>query len=135
MVTVALVTPLTMVGVPMEQTAVLAESTESATVSPEVDCAPTVKAPLKLALAGAVCVKVIAWPNGTVGVSTRVTVSATLIVMVAEGAGGAAVVAVVVLNASDCVKLDPDDVLVKLLNCELSVNVIVPAGVPLAGEV
>ena len=55
--------------------------------------------------------------------------------MVVGGAGGAAVVAIVLLNARVCVKLDPEAVLVKLLNPALSVNVIVPLGVPFAGAV
>jgi hypothetical protein len=44
MVTVALVTPLATLGVPSEQTPVLLPSTDRVTVSPESDCAPTVKA-------------------------------------------------------------------------------------------
>jgi hypothetical protein len=42
-VTVALVTPPNTLGAPSEQTDVLPEPTDNVTVSPEVDCAATVK--------------------------------------------------------------------------------------------
>jgi hypothetical protein len=70
---------------------------------------------------------------------TALTPSLTLMgsliemLIVVGGAGGAAVVGTVVLSARDCVKLDPEAALVRLLNAALSVNVIVPLGVPLAG--
>ncbi len=57
------------------------------------------------------------------------------IVMVVRGSAGAAVVEAVVLSARVCVKLDPDGVLARLLKPALSVNVIVPLGVPFAGAV
>ena len=62
-------------------------------------------------------------------------ISGIEIEIVVGGSGGAAVVATEVPSARDCVKLEPDAVLVRLLNGALSLNVILPLGVPVAGAV
>jgi len=61
-VTVALVTPPTVVRVPSEQTPLLPASTDNPTFSPEVESAATGKVLWSVAVVGAGVVNEIVWP-------------------------------------------------------------------------
>src|ERR1700721_2752528 len=62
-VTVALVIPPATLDVPMAQTDVLAEFSDSVTVNPDVDCAATGNVLTKIALAGAEVVNETDWAS------------------------------------------------------------------------
>jgi hypothetical protein len=66
----------------------------------------------------------------TVSVSVTVMVSFTETATDVGGSDGAPVLAPAAPSATDCVKFDPVDVLVRLLRPALSVKVMVPVGVP-----
>lgn len=70
--------------------------------------------------------------GGTEAVSVSTTVIASLTEMDTDvgGSDGGPAPAPKALSGTDCVKFDPEDVLVRLLKLALSVKVMVPVGVP-----